>query len=265
MRDLPKITVCTPSLNQGHFIEETIHSVLNQGYPNLEYIVIDGGSTDGTVDILRKNENHLIWRSEKDSGQSDAINKGFRMASGEILSYINSDDTYEPGALHKVGRFFADHPQAAWLTGKCRIIDPQGREIRPLITFYKNIWLLLNSYNLLLIIDYISQPATFWRRDVVMQIGLFDENLHTTMDYDYSLRVGKLYKLWVINDYLASFRIHAASKSEQVREHFDEDLLTAKRYTRSNCQIGLHHLHNRLIISSYLLMQKRSIRLISDM
>ena len=114
---LPRISVVTPSYNQGNFVEETIQSVLDQGYPNLEYIVMDGGSTDGTLDILRKYEKRLVWKSERDRGQSDALNKGFRMASGDIFSFINSDDVYEPGALHKVGRFFVDHPQASWLTG----------------------------------------------------------------------------------------------------------------------------------------------------
>jgi glycosyltransferase involved in cell wall biosynthesis len=261
---LPRITICTPSFNQGHFIEETINSVLNQSYPNLEYIVMDGGSTDGTVDILRKYEKHLVWKSEKDRGQSDAINKGFRMASGDILAFINSDDVYEPGALHKVGKFFAGHPQASWLTGQCRIVGPQGREFRKLITYYKNFWLLFKSYNVLLVLDYISQPATFWRRDIVKRIGSFDEGLHLTMDYDYSLRVGKQYKLWIINDYLASFRVHDASKSAFIHDHFNEDLSIAQRYTRSYLQIRLHRLHNQLIISSYLLLQKRSNTPVSD-
>src|SRR5512136_340290 len=200
----PRITVVTPSFNQASFIEQTIHSVLTQGYPNLEYIVMDGGSTDGTVDILRKYEKHLIWTSGKDGGQSDALNKGFRRASGEILAYINSDDVYAPGALLKAGGFFASHPQACWLTGRCRNIDAEGREIRKLIKVYKSFWMLFRSYKVLLAIDYISQPATFWRREVIQQVGPFDEKLHLTMDYDYSLRVGSRYRLWVINDTLAS-------------------------------------------------------------
>jgi glycosyltransferase involved in cell wall biosynthesis len=251
----PRISVVTPSFNQGAYIEETIRSVLDQGYPNLEYIVMDGGSTDGTVDILRRYEKQLAWISEKDGGQSDALNKGFRKAGGEILAYINSDDTYEPGALLKVGSFFAEHPQADWLTGRCRIMDPQGREIRRLITAYKNFWLLFSSYKLLLAIDYISQPATFWRREVIQRVGPFDEELHLTMDYDYSLRVGGRYKLWVLNAPLASFRVHPASKSASIRAHFDEDLAVARKYARSKLLVNLHRLHNQLIIHSYLNMK----------
>jgi GT2 family glycosyltransferase len=216
---------------------------------------MDGGSTDGTVDILRKYEKHLTWTSGKDGGQSDALNKGFQMAGGEILAYINSDDVYEPGALRKAGGFFASHPRAAWLTGRCRLMDPQGREIRKLITAYKNFWLLFRSYKVLLAIDYISQPATFWRREVIERVGPFDEELHLTMDYDYSLRVGSQYRLWVINQALASFRVHSASKSAAIRAHFNEDLAVAQRYAHSKFLLNLHRLHNQLIIASYLSME----------
>ncbi len=252
---LPKISIVTPTLNQASFIEATIQSVLDQGYPDLEFIVMDGGSTDGTIDILRKYEKHLTWFSGKDRGQSDALNKGFRMTSGEILAFINSDDAYEPGALRKVGIFFATHPHAEWLTGKCRVIDPRGREIRRLITAYKNFWLFFKSYNALLIVDYISQPATFWRRELIDRAGPFDESLHFSMDYDFSLRIGKLTRLWVMDDYLARFRIHPASKSGLIRDHFNTDLSIARRYAHSKLQIILHRLHNQVIILSYLLIQ----------
>jgi glycosyltransferase involved in cell wall biosynthesis len=254
--DWPKISVITPSYNQASFIERTIQSVLDQDYPNLEYLVIDGGSTDGTVEILRKYDKHLHWLSEKDSGQSDAINKGFRNASGEILAFLNSDDCYELGALRRVGEYFATHPDAHWVTGKCRIINNQGRETRKLITFYKNLWLRAKSFKVLLVLDYVSQPATFWRRTVIEKIGLFDENEHFSMDYDYSLRVGQHFSLQVLDTYLAAFRVHPASKSRLVREHFDTDFAIAKRYTRSRILRGLHWLHNVLIVSVYRIQSK---------
>ena len=138
-------------------------------------------------------------------------------------------------------------------------MTPRGREFRKPITTYKNFWLLFRSYNVLLVIDYISQPATFWRRQVIERIGPFDETLHYSMDYDYSLRVGKLFKLWVMKDTLASFRIHPSSKSGQIEDHFNTDLSIARRYARSGFQVGLHRLHNKLIISSYQVLQNCSI------
>jgi glycosyltransferase involved in cell wall biosynthesis len=249
--ELPRISIITPSLNQARFIETTIQSVLDQGYPKLEYIVVDGGSTDGTLEILKKYEKHLTWSSQKDKGQSEAINKGFRQARGEVLAFINSDDCYEPDALHKVGNYFALHSEAHWVTGKCRIIDEQGNEKRKLITQYKNIWLMLRSYKVLLVLDYISQPATFWRRIIIERIGYFDENEHLSMDYDFSLRAGKQFPLHVLNKYLAAFRVHPTSKSRQIREHFSSDLIIARRHTNSRILHNLHQLHNFLIITAY--------------
>lgn len=251
-KNLPKISIITPSYNQAQFIEETILSVLDQNYPNLEFIVVDGGSTDGTLDILKRYNGRIQWFSERDRGQSHAINKGFAASTGQIVAYLNSDDIYEPGALLKVGRFFANHPEAAWVTGRCRIINPEGQEIRKAITWYKNFWLLLKSYNILLVLDYISQPATFWSREVLNRIGFLDETHHLVMDYDYSLRIGQCLKLHVINEYLASFRVHENSKSSlYTGPHFQADLEIARAYTRSRLLIWLHALHNALIVSTY--------------
>lgn len=253
---LPKISIVTPSYNQACFIEETILSVLNQNYPNLEYWVFDGGSTDGTLEILGKYEGHLNWVSRKDRGQSDALNQGFRQARGKILAYLNSDDRYEPGALLKVGDFMRSHPKAYWVTGKCRIIDAAGIEIRYPITLYKNFWLSFRNYKILSILDYVSQPATFWHREVIQKIGLFDESEHFSMDYDYSLRAGQFYKLWVINDYLASFRIHPSAKSGQIIDYFKSDYAIAQRYTSSGALQRLHRWHNAVIMRTYALMRK---------
>jgi glycosyltransferase involved in cell wall biosynthesis len=119
---LPKISIITPSYNQVNFIQHTIDSVLGQEYPNLEYIIIDGGSTDGTVEIIKGYLGRLQWISERDNAQSDAINKGLRISTGEVVAFLNSDDIYEPGALEKVGQFFAKHREAKWVTGKCHTI-----------------------------------------------------------------------------------------------------------------------------------------------
>ncbi len=247
----PKISIITPSFNQAAFIESTINSVLSQNYPKLEYIVLDGGSTDGTINILHRYDSKIRWVSEKDHGQSNALNKGFRMASGDIFAYINSDDTYEPGALLKVGEFFKEHNEAHWVTGKCRIINKEGFEIRKFVTAYKNMWLKIHSYNALLVLDYISQPSTFWSREIVNKVGLYDESLYYTMDYDYSLRIGKTFKLNLINDYLANFRIHTAAKSGNIRDHFNADYSTASKYINCKFLKILHKLHNELIIRAY--------------
>ncbi len=255
MKPLPKISIITPTLNQGAFIERTIRSILDQNYPHLELIVMDGGSRDGTIDILKKYENRLKWVSEKDEGQSDAINKGISRSTGDIVAYLNSDDLYEPGALHHVADFFLSHPDAMWLAGRCRIIDERDREIRRAITAYKNFLLRHYSYGMLLVTNPISQPATFWRRAVVDELGLFDRSEHLVMDYEYWLRIGKKYRPAILNDYLASFRVYAASKtSSSFMTTFRREMEIARRYSDSTALNALHYLSYCGISSIYLLI-----------
>jgi glycosyltransferase involved in cell wall biosynthesis len=249
---LPRISIVTPSYNQGDFIRRTADSILNQGYPDLEYIVMDGGSSDGTVEILKEYGSRITWFSEKDRGQAHAINKGLQMATGDVVAYVNSDDELEPGALWHVGRRFAARPEIMWATGKCRIIDRDGTETRKLITRYKNAWLAFNNYSVLLILNYISQPATFWRRQALDTVGYFDESLHYTLDYDYWLRLSQQYRLHVIHHYLARFRVHPSSKGGTAAPvQFDSELAVAKRYMRSGALIALHRLHAQLIVTAY--------------
>lgn len=256
---LPRLSIVTPSFNQGSFIEATIRSVLEQGYPDLEYLVIDGGSTDNTLEILRRYEDRLQWISEPDRGQSDAINKGFRRATGEVVAYLNSDDLYEPGALLAVGQFFAEHPEAMWVTGRCRIIDHQARECRRLITWYKNFWLRTGSRGVLAVLNYVSQPATFWRRRVIAEIGELDEALHFTMDYDYWLRLSSRWPVHVIDRFLASFHIHPGSKGgTSAARQFSEGFHTARRYVRSPLLLALHRVHDALTLRSYRYLAGRS-------
>ncbi len=255
MGHYPKISVITPSYNQGRFIERTIRSVLDQNYPNLEYIVMDGGSQDGTLDILKKYEERLTWVSEKDKGQADAINKGIIRSSGDIIAYLNSDDLYEPGALHRVAEHFRTHPETMWLTGKCRIIDEKDREIRRPITAYKNFLLRHYSYPLLLVTNPVSQPATFWRRKLIDEIGLFDRNEHYVMDYDYWLRIGKMYPLLAVDDALAEFRVYTSSKtSSAFLKSFRQELEAAKRHSSSLVLVGLHWLSYLGISAAYLVL-----------
>ncbi|EKE24945.1 MAG: glycosyl transferase family protein [uncultured bacterium] len=226
-----KISIITPSYNQAQFIERTIQSILSQSHNDIEYIVMDGGSTDGTVDILKKYSDKIIWKSEKDKGQSDAINKGLKMATGEIVAFLNSDDTYEPGALEAVADFFKLNPDKKWIYGKCKIINENDQEIRKPITIYKNLLLRKFSYSKLLTENFISQPATFWRKELHDEFGYFDENEHFCMDYEFWLRIGKKYPAGVIGKYLANFRYYKNSKSGSVnKKQFQDQYRLAKKY-----------------------------------
>jgi FkbM family methyltransferase len=226
-----KISIITPSYNQAPFIERTILSVLNQNYPDLEYIVMDGGSTDGTVEILKKYSDRILWKSEKDNGQSDAINKGIKIATGDIIAYLNSDDTYGPDALAAIAQFFKKNPTQKWAYGKCRIIDAKDREIRKPITFYKNFLLKKYSYAKLLSENFISQPATFWKREIHEEIGYFNESEHYCMDYEFWLRIGQKYPAGIIDAYLANFRYYPNSKSGEVnKKQFQDELRLAIKF-----------------------------------
>ncbi len=253
----PKISVITPSFNQAEFIERTIKSVLSQNYPNLEYIIMDGGSTDGTVKILKKYGKKIFWRSEKDKGQGDAINKGLKLAKGEIFTYLNSDDTIEPGALKLVADFFVKNPKTMWVFGKCRIIDENDNEIRNAITAYKNFWLKRYNYKTLLILDYISQPAVFWRREAYEKVGEFNTKEFWELDYDYWLRLGKEYQPGLIDEYLANFRVHKKAKTSMDLKHFLEEARVARKYTRNPFLVGLHYLNFLSIVFGYLLLSRR--------
>lgn len=252
-KKLPKISIITPTLNQANFIEQTIKSVLSQNYSDLEYIVVDGGSTDGTLDILKKYRGKLSWISGKDKGQSDAINKGLKMSSGAIVGYLNSDDVLENGALSQIADFFVAHDDIFWVTGKCFIIDGRGRRTRFLVNWYKNIFLkYFRSFATLIITNYISQPATFWKREILENVGLFKTSLHYSMDYDHWLRISKNYKLGFIDTYLASFRIHKTSKtSTKLSQQLAENYSIVQKYSSSNFLVNLHNFHDKTIFFLY--------------
>jgi glycosyltransferase involved in cell wall biosynthesis len=257
----PQISVITPSFNQSAFIQRTIDSVLEQNYPNIQYIVIDGKSSDGTIEILESYGKQFEWISEEDNGQSHALNKGLKMTTGEIIAFINSDDYYEPGAFLKVANYFEQNPQAYWLTGRCRTVDEQGIEIRKAITAYKNFWLNFCSYRVLQVLNYISQPATFWRREVIDLVPEFDEELSYAMDYDFWLRVGQEFDLHVIPEYLANFRIHSTSKAgASASAQFDSGLLIARRYIRQKPFEWLHRAHNSMIVGVYRLLMAANLK-----
>lgn len=182
---LPRISVITPSYNQGEFIEKTICSVCTQDYHNLEHIVIDGGSTDATGDVLERYKSTFAYCvSERDRGQSEAINKGFRRATGELLCWLNSDDCLEPGTLAYVGAYFNAHPEVDMIAGGVRRVDAHGRELTVEPGRYVNRQQLLTYWR-----GYdMHQPSIFWRRRVYEALGGVNERLHLTMDFDYWLR-----------------------------------------------------------------------------
>jgi glycosyltransferase involved in cell wall biosynthesis len=207
--DPPRISIVTPSFNQAHLIERTIRSVLEQRYPSLEYIVQDGGSRDGTAGILAGCAHGLHhWESLPDNGQTDAINRGFRHASGEIMAYLNSDDLLLPGALNFIARFFADHPEIDAVYGHRVLIDEQDREIGR--------WILPpHDDRVLTWADYVPQETLFWRRRVWDRIGgAFDESFHFAMDWDFLLRLrGAGARFTRLPRFLGAFRVHDQQKT----------------------------------------------------
>lgn len=255
-----KISIITPSYNQANFIERTIQSVLGQNYPDLQYIVMDGGSTDGTLNILKKYSRQITWRSEVDRGQSNAINKGLRLATGDIVAYLNSDDTYQPCAFERVADFFENHPDKQWAYGKCKIINENDREIRRPITAYKNLLLKKYSYKKLLTENFISQPATFWRRELHDEIGYLNEIEYFCMDYEFWLRLGQKYAPGVIDAHLANFRCHPGSKSGNLnKKQFQDELRLAKQYgARHPSSILLHIFNYHKITLVYRILHTKS-------
>lgn len=231
----PRLSIITPSYNQAAYLEKTIQSVLDQKYPNLEYLIIDGGSTDGSVDIIRKYEKHLaFWVSEKDSGQCDAINKGLRKATGDIWAYLNSDDYYLPGAFDAVIKAFVENPAVKWVTGSGRYVDDSGAEVRLLVPapFTTRADALIRWKGPRYPVS--VQVANFMRREVIDACGYFDESLHYCMDFDFSLRLvfdGVL--PMILPMVLANALLHQQSKTVAFGTHgafAREDLIIIPRF-----------------------------------
>lgn len=230
MPSSPRISIITPSFNQAQYIEQTIESVLSQNYPNLEYMIVDGGSTDGAVDIIRRYEKHLAyWVSEKDRGQSHAINKGLERVTGEIIAYLNSDDFYLPGTLAAVADYFSRHNDVDLIHGRCRTVDVNGNKIGERsgsITRYDEI---LDLWDVWWNFRNFVQPEVFWTRRITRKIGPINESLHWVMDYEYWLRILREgSRVGSIDAELASFRLQPNQKSTQP-ERTSEELLRVVR------------------------------------
>jgi glycosyltransferase involved in cell wall biosynthesis len=203
-----RISVVTPSYNQGQFLEETIRSVFEQNYPNLEYSILDAGSTDGSIEILRKYEAQLnFWRSVPDEGQSAAINEGFRRANGDILCWLNSDDLHSATTLKTVAQLMGSSlDQPVVLYGGCEMFDvrKRWREVRPAMSF---------SRELLEMVDFLDQPSVFWTRRTWEMVGPLDETLHYGFDWEWFLRASKICRFVATNALLSRYRLHTTHKS----------------------------------------------------
>ena len=208
---LPKISIVIPSLNQGDFISKTINSILEQNYPKIEILVIDGGSTDNTLPILKTFGSKIEWISEKDRGQSHAINKGLMMSTGEIVGFLNSDDYLLPDAIEAIVDVFQDK-KILWVTGDYKIVDANGNQIQSLVALYKRMLRGISSKNLLLITNFIIQPSTFWRRSLYKKIGGFNGRLRYVMDYEFWLQAYNIASPKIIKKPLSAFRVHKLSK-----------------------------------------------------
>lgn len=214
-RKLPRISIITPSYNQGEFIEATIRSVLLQGYLNLEYIVIDGGSTDRSVEIIRKYEDHLFyWTTEKDKGQADAINKGIERSNGELMGWINSDDVYVKGAFHKVVKAYHSHPGCVVVHGDRILIDKVGDVIG---------WACLPPFDPKTLMYTVHSETAFWQRSAMEQAGSLDPNLKFAMDLEFFGRLYHYGNFFKINSFLGCFRCHAKSKSSTIADVGQEE------------------------------------------
>ena len=227
-RPWPRFSIVTPSYNQGQFLEETIRSVLLQGYPDLEYVIMDGGSTDGSVEVIRKYEGWLSYvHIGPDGGQAAAIREGFRHATGEILAWINSDDVYLPGALQRTAQFLTRKPRVVFANGDANLVDVNGRAIKRWYALRPNRFLTAN-----MCIQNWAQPACFWRSWAYERVGGVDPALRYCLDLDLFIRLmGVGPGRRIPGPPLAVFRVHDQAKSSTILDiHQKETAVLIKKY-----------------------------------
>jgi glycosyltransferase involved in cell wall biosynthesis len=257
-----KLSILTPSYNQAQFIEQTIRSVVEQDDPDLEYLVMDGGSTDGTVSILERYGDRLRFVSQRDGGQAAALNEGFRRTSGDVIGWINSDDYYAPGAFAAVRRVFEERRQVRWLYGRCPIVDRDGREIRPLVTRYKEFWMRRYRYERLMIENFINQPTVFFRRSLLNEVARgappIDESMRNAFDYHLFLRMAQRSRPFFLDQVLAHFRVYADAKtSSTFQRSFREEADAARRVAdgKHPVLIALHELNYYKLTTAYTVLR----------
>jgi glycosyltransferase involved in cell wall biosynthesis len=239
--DLPLVSIVTPSFNQAPYIEATIQSVLSQDYPHIQYLIVDGGSTDGTVEIIKKHAGRVAWWvSEPDKGQTDAINKGFGQAQGQILAWLNSDDTYEPGAVSAAVKYLLEYPHVGMVYGDCNFINEEGRVIGKFGSAQTDYRLLRQGY------VHIPQQTMFFRAEWWKRVGPLDPSFYFAMDYDLWTRLASRTELKYVPQTWANFRLHTTGKTiaaddrcwpEMIRVHYRDggtffSVIVAKYYIR---------------------------------
>lgn len=231
------VTVVTPCFNSEETIEATIKSVLSQTYPHIEYMVMDGGSNDGTVEIIRKYAAQLKFVSEKDKGQADAINKGWKAAQGEIVAWLNADDQYQPDTVAKAVEYFELHPEAMWLYGTAESIDESGAPFP--YRNYRDDW---DYQTLVTVGSFINQPSVFLRRQLLDEFGYLDESLQFCMDYEYWLRIGRTYPAHYVPSVKTRIIRARTTKTESggVPRLLEAEAV-AKRYGAVDLPRGAHH------------------------
>ncbi|MBI1838104.1 MAG: glycosyltransferase [Flavobacteriia bacterium] len=243
-----KITILTPSFNQGDFIEKNILSVLNQQYENFEHIIIDGGSTDSTIEMLKKYP-HLKWISEKDNGQADALNKGFSMATGDVIGWVNSDDYLEENIFSFIAKEFKS-TETQWIVGYLNEVNLSNLSITkiesPIITYDA---LIQNP-------DIVKQPCTFFRRELIEHAGKWNDQFYMIMDYDLWLRISKITSPKMVNYCFANFVIHPNQKTnpQNIKKQMSEIQFVLKREKVSRSYI------NKILFKKYKSFYKKKIK-----
>lgn len=245
---LPKISIVTPSYNQGQFLEETLLSVLDQNYPNLEYFVMDGGSTDNSVEIIQKYAPRLTyWESKPDRGQSHAINKGFKMATGELVAWLNSDDLLLPGAVFEIAKIWSEDTTVGFIHGTSELIDEsgesKGKYFGSRFDFLESLTTSRNT---------VAQPSTFISRNSLLDVGFLDETLHMSMDWELWLRVGAKYKTTFIPKVLSKTRHWPMTKTNtQLVKSGSEHLLIAKKLAKDKSLHLTQELKRKTLAAAY--------------
>ena len=226
------VSIITPSFNQARYLEQTIQSVLEQDYPSIEYIVVDGASTDGSVDVIEKYANKLAWWvSEKDSGQADAINKGFLRATGEIVAWLNSDDYYLPGAISAAVKAFEENPDVLLVYGNMLAVDERGNSFNAL--HYKQLTL-----QDLLCFQIIGQPAVFFRREVLSKAGMLDPTFHFLLDHHLWIRIAQHGRILHVDQTWAAARYHAEAKNRAKAAEFGREAFRVLAWAEGQAGLG---------------------------